>query len=205
MQFLINPTIAYALIVAGVTLFFLTILTPKSRALMIGMVICLIGAGYELVTLRGNPAALIVVGLSPIPFLAAIRQPRWLAHLLFIAMLMLTVGAMALLVDQNGHPTVNYGTAGIISIACGEIVWIAMGRRRNAEGLTSRDNPSPVVGMIGKVRTEIGIATPGLVEIDGELWSARSKEPIEPGSSVRVIRCDGPVLTVKKAQKLTRE
>jgi membrane-bound serine protease (ClpP class) len=205
MQFLVNPTIAYALIVAGVTLFFLTNLMPKSRTLVIGMVICLIGAGYELVTLRGNPWALIIVGLSPIPFLAAVRQTRWLPHLLLVAMLMLTVGAMILMVDQNGRPTVSYGIAGVISIACGEIVWIAMGRTRNAEGLTSRDNPPPVVGMIGKVRTEIGVATPGLVEIDGELWTARSKEPIEPGSTVRVLRCDGPVLTVKKAEKLARE
>ncbi len=205
MQFLVNPTIAYTLIVSGVILFFLTNLIPKSRVLMIGMVICLIAAGYELVALRGNPWALILVGLSPVAFLAAVRQTRWLAHLFVIALIMLTIGGLALLVDQNGHTTVNYGVAGLISIACGEIVWIAIGRTRQVEGLTSRDNPPPVVGMIGKVRTEIGSATPGLVEIDGELWSARSKEPIEPGRTVRVIRCDGPVLTVKKAERLTRE
>ena len=203
MQFLINPNIAYVLIVAGVAQFFLINLMPKSRLLMIGMVLCLVAAGYELVTLKGNPWALVIVALSPLPFLAAVRQTRWLAHLLFIAMLMLTVGSMALLVDRNGNPTVNYGLAGFVSILFGEALWIALGRTRNAEGLSSRDNPAPMVGTVGEVRTEIGVASAGLVDIDGELWTARSKETIPEGSTVRVLRCDGAVLTVKKAPKLT--
>ncbi len=205
MAFLINPNVAYLLLVAGVVLFFLTNLMPKSRALTIGMVLCLAAAGYELVVLRGNPWALLIVALSPLPFLAAMRNSRWLAHLLFIAMLMLTVGGMALLVDQNGHSTVSYGLGGIVSIVCGEALWITIGRRRHADGQSSRDNPAPMVGMVGEVRTEIGALTPGSVYIDGELWVARSNEPIPEGSTVRVLGCHGAVLTVQKAPKLTKK
>jgi len=184
-------------------LFLLTLIVPHPRAAMAGMVLCLAAAGYELVYLRGNPWALLVVALSPLIFLAAIRQTRWLAHLLFIGMLMLTVGAMALLVDQNGRPTVSYGLAAVISILYGEVIWISLGSKRIADGVVARENPPPMMGMIGEVRTEIGAITPGLVEIEGELWTARSQELIPAGSTVRVVRCEGPVLTVKKTNKLT--
>lgn len=207
MGLLITPNIAYLLIVAAIMLFFVTIIIPKSTIAKVGMVICLGAAGYELVSLHGNPWALPIVALSPLPFFLAIRQTRLHLPLLIITILMLNVGAFFFFVDQNGDPTINYPLAGVVSIICGELILIAVGRiqNQNTQGTRLSVNPDSVVGLIGEVRTELENHSTGSVEIEGELWTARSDMPIPAGSMVRILRCDGSVLTVKKVEKLTKE
>jgi membrane protein implicated in regulation of membrane protease activity len=62
-----------------------------------------------------------------------------------------------------------------------------------------------MVGLTGNVRTEIEAHSTGSVEVEGEIWMARSKTPIPAGSTVRILRRDGAVLTVKKVETLTKE
>jgi membrane-bound serine protease (ClpP class) len=205
MGFLINPNFAYLLIVTAVMLLLLTICNPKSNLPKIGMALCLVVVGYEFVYLKGNPWAFLVVAFSPLPFFIAIRQTPVHLPLLGVTILMLTIGSFFLLVDQNGHPIVNYGLAGLVSALCGSFIWIGAGRMRNAEGARLSNDPDSVVGLIGEARTDIEAHTAGSVLVEGELWQARSKEPIPAGSTVRILREDGFVLTVIKADKLTKE
>ena len=102
MEFLINPNIAYLLIVAAVSLFLVTTIYPKSTIAKVGMALCFGMAGYELFYLKGNPWAFLVVALSPLPFIIAVRQTRVNLTLLFITIPMLTIGSFFLSVDQNG-------------------------------------------------------------------------------------------------------
>lgn len=44
-----------------------------------------------------------------------------------------------------------------------------------------------------------------MVEIEGELWTARSDQPIPAGSLVRIVRFDGLYLTVEKVERLNKE
>ena len=53
-----------------------------------------------------------------------------------------------------------------------------------------------LVGKIGEARTNI--EEEESVQVEGELWSARSEKTIPAGSSVRVLRRDGFVLIVEK-------
>ncbi len=205
MEFLINPNVAYLLIVAAIMLFLVTINDPKSPLPKIGMALCLGAAGYELIHLKGNPWAFLVVGLSPLPFFVAIRQARLHLPLIIITILMLTVGSVFLFVDQNGHPAVDYGLAGWVAVICGVCIWIAVGQRQNAQGTRLNDSPGSVVGLLGEARTEIEKNSAGSVEVEGELWIARSKIPIPAGSMVRILRQDGAVLTVKKAENLNKK
>jgi membrane-bound serine protease (ClpP class) len=205
MEFLISPNVAFVLIVAAIVLFMATLVNPKSTMLKVGMVLCLLAAGYELVHLRGNPWALVVLAFSPLPFFALTRQTRSHPALLVITILMLTVGSVFLFVDQNGRPLVNYLLAGGVSIICGEFVWITAGRKQNAEGARISDALDAMVGLTGNVRTEIEVHSTGSVEVEGEVWMARSKAPIPAGSTVRILRRDGAVLTVKKVETLTKE
>jgi membrane-bound ClpP family serine protease len=205
MGFLINPNIAYLLIVAAVVLYLMTTIFPKSTVAKVGMVFCLGAAGYEIVYFHGNFWALIVTALSPLPFFMAIRQKRMHLPLLIITILMLTVGSVFLIVDKSGISAVNYLLAGGVSIFCGEFIWIALGRTQNVQGIRLSDNPNSMVGLTGKTQTEIEIHSTGSVEVEGELWMARSEKNIPVGSMVRILRQDGAVLTVKKAEKLTKE
>ncbi len=204
MEFLINPNVAYLLIVAAVMLFLVTINAPKSTMPKVGMAICLGASGYELLYLEGNPWAFLVVALSPLPFFFALRQTRLHLPLVIITILMLTIGSVFLFVDQNDRPVVNYFLAGGVSVFCGEFIWIAIGRMKNSQGARVSNYPDSLVGLIGEACTDIEVYSTGSVKVEGELWQARTEKSIPAGSMVRILRQDGSVLTVKKEAKLTR-
>jgi membrane-bound serine protease (ClpP class) len=69
-------------------------------------------------------------------------------------------------------------------------------------GLAARSARRPVVSgheeMVGAVGTVVGPADGGQwwVQVHGESWQARSKEPLSPGDRVRVDRLDGLVVHV---------
>jgi len=203
MEFLTNPNLAYALVVTGITLFFLAQINPK-KILKIGMVFCLIAAGLEFLYLRVNPWAFLVVALSPLPFLRAVRQARPQNPLFFIAIAMLTIGSFFLFVDQDNQPIVSNRWAWV-SVLSATIVWISTEGFRNVEGARLGSDPDSVVGLIGETVTDIEAHSAGSVLVNEELWQARSKEPIPAGSTVRVLRQDGFWLTVKKVEKLNRK
>jgi membrane-bound serine protease (ClpP class) len=205
MEFLINPNIAYLLVVTAVMLSLWAFNDQKSAWQKVGMVLCFAAAGYEFVYLKWNPLALLVVALSPLPLFIAIRQARLNSPLFLITILMLTMGSTFLFVDQNNHPGVNYGLAAIVSVFCGTFIWIGIGRMRNAEGVRLSNDPDSVVGLIGEVRTDIESHSAGSVLVDGELWQARSKNPIPAGAMVRVLRQDGFWLTVKEIENLSHK
>ena len=125
---------------------------------------------------------------------------------LFLAtILLLSLGAVYLFVDENGQPLVNLGIAAIVSIFGGLWIWVSVVRARDPEGARTSNDPDSVVGMIGEVRTDIEPYSTGLILVDGVLWRARSKENIPAGRMVRVIRDDGIVLTVKEANTVMKK
>jgi len=204
MAYLLNPNIAYFLVVIGITLLDLSMINPKATILKVGMTFCLIAAGLELFYLRVNPWAFLVVALSPLPFVIAVRQQRPQNPLFLISIFMLAIGSYFLFVDQDYRPVVS-GPAAFVSILCVAIIWISTERLRNVEGVRSKNDPDSVVGLLGEVQTDIEKYSAGSVLIEGEVWQARSKEPISAGSTVRVLRQDGFWLTVKKVEKLTKQ
>lgn len=203
MEFLINPNIAYLSIVGAVLFVMLTFVMPRSRIPFVGFVICLALAWYEISQLKADFWPLIIAVLSPIPFYIAVRTSRLHYPLLFLSLIALTIGSYFIFTDQNGTPTVNLNLVIGVSFLCALFAWGAYNRqiqKRNEEGIY---DPDSVVGLIGEARTEIDSS--GLVLLEGELWRARSKTPIPAGSKVRVIRSGGGLLTVQKAESLSKK
>lgn len=181
MAFLINPDVAYLLIVAAVMMFILTAAKPQSTLLKVGMVVCLGAAGYEFSQLNGNVWALLVVAFSPLPFLVAIRQPRPNSVLAILTIVMLTLGSVFLFWTADGWLYLM-PLAGLVAILCGRIIWILFLRIRDGRQTRLSDAPHSLVGLIGTARTAIEKFDTGMVEIEGELWTARSDQPILAGS-----------------------
>ena len=200
MAFLINPNIAYLLVVTGIMLLLWTFNNPKSNWPKVLMVVCFMAAAYEFVFLKENPWAFLVVALSPLPFSHAIQQKLPRSPLYLITTAMLVLGSVFLFVDENNSPVVDYGLAAIVSMVCASLIWIGVERLRSVEGAILSNDPDSVVGLIGETRSEIESHSAGSVRIEGELWQARSKKPIPAGSTVRVVRQDGFVLTVKETE-----
>jgi len=203
MDILINPNIAYLSIVGAVIFVMLTFVMPRSRVPIIGFVICLALAWYEISQLKANPWDLIIAVLSPIPFYIAVRTSRLHFPLLLLSLMALTIGSYFIFTDQNGAPSVNLNLVMGVSLLSALFAWAAYNRqiqKRTEKGIY---DPDSVVGLIGEARTEIDSS--GLVVVEGEIWRARSKTPIPAGSAVRVIRSGGGLLTVEKADGLSKK
>jgi len=203
MEFLINSNIAYLSIVGAVIFVMLTFVIPRSKTPIVGFVLCLATAWYEISQLKANPWDLIIVVLSPIPFYIAVRTSRLHFPLLLLSLLMVTIGSYFIFTDQNGTPTVNLILVEAVSLLSALFAWSAYNRQRQKQNEEGIYDPDSVVGLIGEARTEIDSS--GLVLLEGEIWRARSKTPIPAGSAVRVIRSGGGLLTVQKVERLNKK
>jgi len=203
MAFLTNPNLGYVLIVVGVTLVFLGIINSKSTILNVGVLFCLFAVGLGFLYLRMNPWAFLVVALSPLPFYMAVRQARAYNPLFLLAICMLTIGSFFIFVDQDNAPVVSNRWAWV-AVVSATITWLSTERLRNKEGARISHDPDSVIGLLGETITDIEPYSAGSVMVGGEVWQARSKEPIPAGSTVRVVRQDGFWLTVKKVEKISK-
>jgi len=202
MEFLINQNLTYLLIVAAVMLTITTILFPRSILPKIGMALCLGAAGFELFYLQANVWALLVVALSPLPFFVATRQSDLNRPMLLMSTAMLFFGSVFLFVDKNGSPTIiSSGLLMFVSVFCALFILVATQSNFNAKGSNHGINPDSYVGLIGKATTNVDDV--GMVQIEGETCPARSDEPIPAGSPVRILKCEGRVLVVKRVEKLS--
>lgn len=199
MDFLLNPNIAYVLIVASVLLALVTIIIPGTGVPEVLLVFCLMLAGYQIYHLGINAWAVIILVLSLLPFFLAIRSKKWRLPLLAGTILLLIGGSLFLFTNTQGWPAVDPVLAAIVSLVSGGFVWIGVERSLVAMQKRPIQDPDALVGQEGEAKTEIHAK--GSVQVDGELWSARSETLIKAGSMIRVIQRDGFVLVVEKTSE----
>jgi membrane-bound serine protease (ClpP class) len=161
------------------------------------------------------PGALGVVSLMTALFGFSVLPISWAAFVLVV------LGIALLVIDVH---VVSHGpltVAGLISLAVGLImlfhnapapyrvsvpvvvvltatiggVWaFAMAKAVQVRRRPVEVAPDDVVGLVGEVRRD------GLVFVRGELWRARSEEPLQPGDRVEVQRIEpGLVLGVRRS------
>lgn len=198
MNFLLDPNIAYLLLMAGVLLGLLAIVTPGTGALEIGAFFCLILAGYAVYNLSFNLWALIILTLSIAPFIYAIRRPRRELFLGF-SILGLVAGSVFLFSTQGGGPAVNPFLAAVSSALFAGFLWVAIRKSLQAAFAPPSHDLSSLIGQAGEAKTSIH--EEGSVQVAGELWTARSEKQIPAGSAVRVIGREGFILLVEKDEK----
>ncbi|GAB4429107.1 MAG: hypothetical protein Kow002_17830 [Anaerolineales bacterium] len=198
MDFLLDPNIAYLFLMGGVLLSLLALVTPGTGFFEIGAFFCLVVAGYAVYTLSINLWALIVLMLSIVPFIYAIRKPKreWY---LGASILGLVIGSVFLFATDGWQPAVNPAVAAVSSLLFAGFVWIAITKTLQAAHTLPSHDLSSLVGQVGEAKTRIH--ADGSVQVAGELWSARSEKSIPAGSVVRVLAREGFVLLVEKEKK----
>lgn len=194
MNFLLDPNVAYVLLVLGFIFAILALFSPGTGVLEAGALIILALAGYSIYSLPVNPWALMVLALGVFPFLLALRRShQWIYLVLSLAALI--VGSVFLFRTPGGGPAVNPGLAAFVSLLSGGFLWFVV--RKGIEAIARRPDLSPdrVIGMIGEARTEIH--QEGTVYVLGEEWTAQCDERIQAGEKVRVVGRNGLVLQVE--------
>lgn len=195
MEFLLEPNVAYLILVAGVMLGFMAIVSPGTGLFEVGAFFCLLLAGYAVYNLSFTWWALLLLVLSLVPFIYAIQRPKRELYL-GLSILLLVVGSVFLFPRSEGVATVNPIVAITASVLMAGFLWIAVRKSIEASTIRPSHDLETLVGKVGEARTRV--FDDGSVQVGGELWSARSDTSIPAGSSIRVVRRDGFVVVVEK-------
>ena len=195
MEFLLEPNVAYLLLLACVMLTFLAIVTPGTGMLEVGALFCIALAGYAVYNLSFNWWALLLLGISMVLFVYAIQKPRRELYL-GLAIVLLVVGSVFIFPAQAGLFTVNPLVAILSSVMVAGFLWFAVRKSIQAADMTPTHNLDRVVGKVGEART--AVQGEGSVFVGGELWSASSNNLIPAHSRIRVVSRDGMVVVVEQ-------
>lgn len=195
MDFLLEPNIAYLVLVASVLLGFMALVSPGTGLFEVGAFFCIALAGYAVYHLSFNGWALALLVLSILPFLYAIQKPKREIYL-GVAILLVVVGSVFMFPRTEDNATVNPLVAITASGLLAGFLWIAVRKSIEAGSVRPSHDLDVLVGQVGEARTKIH--DDGSVQVGGELWSARSEKEIPSGSSIRVVHRDGFVVVVEK-------
>lgn len=195
MDFLLDPNIAYLFLLGGVLLAMLALVTPGTGLFEIGAFFCIALAGYAIYNLSFNGWAMILLGLSIIPFVYALRKPGR-EPFLAAAIVLLVLGSVFMFPRTEDQQFVNPVVAIVASALVAGFLWISVRKSVDAANMRPLHDMTRLVGQVGEARTKVN--DEGSVLVAGELWSARSDAPIPAGSSVRVVRREGFILIVEK-------
>ncbi|NWF65338.1 MAG: hypothetical protein HXY38_13655 [Chloroflexi bacterium] len=196
MEFLLNPNVAYVILLLGVLFAFFSASTPGTGIGELAALFCLVLAGYAAYNLSIHWWALLLLALSVPPFVFAVRYPsKWLPYL-GICILFLVSGSMFLFAPNGVLISVNPVLALTTSVIVSVAMWYVL---RQFVDVATRHPAHDLNMLVGEVGTAASdVFKEGTVQVRGELWSARSDVNIPSGSAVRVIAREGFLLIVEK-------
>ncbi|MDO9300529.1 MAG: NfeD family protein [Anaerolineales bacterium] len=195
MDFLLEPNVAYLILLGGVLLGLMALVTPGTGLFEVGAFFCLALAGYAVYNLSFNGWALVILVLSIVPFIYAIQKPKRELYL-GLSILLLVIGSVFMFAVDGWKPAVNPFVALITSGLLSAFLWIVVRKTAQAAEARPVHDLETLVGSIGESKSKIH--EEGSVYVAGEMWSAKSDSPIPDGSSIRVVRREGFILVVEK-------
>jgi len=194
-DFLLDPNVAYLILVGAALLTMMAVLNPGTGVLEIVALFLWLISGYIIFNLPVNFWALGLMLLGVVLFLLSLRKMKNLVYLgLSIAAVIL--GSIFLFDQPGWQPAVNPVLAVIVSIFVAGFVWIVAQKALEADQMRPAHDLEALIGAIGEAETEI--SDEGSVQVAGELWSAKSQQSISEGSQVRVVGREGFFLIVEQ-------
>ena len=195
MDFLLNPNIAYLILLGGVLMVMMALASPGTGLFEIGAFFFIALSGYMIYRMTFNWWALVILSISIIPFVYALQKPKREVYLA-LSILLLVIGSVFMFPRTDEQGAVNPVVAILASALVTGFLWIAVRKAAEAANVRPTHDLQNLVNQTGEARTRIH--NDGSVQVAGELWSARSEKPIAAGSAIRVLRRDGFILIVEK-------
>lgn len=196
MDFLLDPNFAYLMLLMGLLLGLMALITPGTGMFELGAFFCLALVGYAVYNRPINLWALIPLMASFFPFVHAMRKPGRERYLI-LSIVGFVFGSAFLFVSDGWIPQVNFWLALVSSILYAGFIWFVVRKTIQAALTRPTHDLSSLVEQVGEAKTNIH--SEGTVQVDGELWSARSDKKIPKGSAVKVIGREGFILIVEKS------
>lgn len=194
MEILLNPNIAYVTSVLALLAVLAAIVAPGTGLIELTALLLIGVSGYMVYNLGMNLWSLIVLLLSVVPFVIAIRSKNSLPWL--IASIVMIIGGSLFLFTGTGlTPLVDPFLVVAVSAGAATFVWFAAKKSIQAQQAKKHHDIDELIGETGEART--AIHQEGSVLIGSELWSARSEQPVPAGQRVRVVKREGFILEVE--------
>lgn len=193
---LLDPNVAYLILVVGFFLAVMALFTPGTGLLEIGALILLVITGFSISSMPINLWALALLVFGVVPLIFLLRKTGKTYYLL-AAIAVLEIGSIFIFKAETGILAVNPFLAAVTGGVLAVLIWIIARRTLDAMNLKPSFK-TDFTGEIGEARTDILME--GTVYVDGESWTARSKTRIPAGSLVRVTGRDGLVLLVEPSE-----
>ncbi len=192
-QTLVNPNIAYVLLVAGLWALALAFITPGTGVPEACAVVLLGLAVISLTRLPVNAVGLALIVLSVALF---VLELKWPSHGAFIGagVLILAGGSLFLFRRDETSTRVSLLLIALTVLSTAAFFTFAVGKALAERKRPLAQNPDAVIGETGEAKTEV--SAEGTVQVGNELWSAQADEPIPVGARVQVIQRIGLRLKV---------
>ena len=192
-QVLVNPTVAYLLLIVGLLGIVFELLSPGLGGPgvlgAVAFVLGLYGSAQLPVTAAGIILLLLAVGL-----LAAETQVPSFGALGAAGIAALIAGGLLLYDTDSEVFEVSVPIAAATGVALGAFTLFAASKAIAARREPPHGGPEDLVGAHGTVR--VALDPVGQVYVAGALWRARAEQPLSRGERVRVVGVDGLTLTV---------
>lgn len=198
-NFLLDPNVAYLVLVLTGVLLINAILVPGTGLLEVAALFLVIVTAYQVYHLPFHWWALLILILGVPPFLLGVRQkPQTSVPYILIAIALFEFGSAFLYPGETWWiPAVNPFLALLVILLTSGYLWIIMRAALKSFNQPLAQDLGKLIGQLGEARTEIHLS--GTVYAAGELWSAASDDVIPAGRQVKIIERTGMVLKVVPA------
>jgi membrane-bound serine protease (ClpP class) len=195
LSFITDPNIAYIFMLLGIYGLFFELYNPG--AILPGIVgsLSLIVAFYSLQLLPLNWAGMLLILLGVVLFLLEIKVTSY-GMLTIGGVVSMVLGSLMLFEPMKAGFHVGLELILAASITTALFFLFVVGKGLQAQRRKVITGKEGLVGETGMVTVALKLR--GKVQVHGEWWDAEAKEPLEPGTEVKVTAVVGMRLRVEK-------
>jgi len=196
-QLLINPNIAYLLLVIGIWSAITAFLVPGTGLPEAIAAVCLVLGVTGLTQLPINAVGAAMIALAFVLFLVEFKV---MSHgaLTVGGVVSFALGSLFLVRPTEAQPGVSVAVVVATTLATVVFFVVAVRAALRTFKLPVFSSPQRLIGARGTVKQPL--APVGTVQLKSELWSAVSDEPLAAGDPVVVTGIEGLKLHVAKAK-----
>ena len=198
MNSIIDPNIAYVLLIIGFVLSVLALLTPGTGIVEIIGLFSIILAGYGIISTPTHYWAFIIL-IPFIPLLFVYRKTKK-NYFLILSIASLNLGSFLIFKSETGGFAISPILAIVVTLLNASVLWIVVKKIIEAVDRTPDFDPGNIIGKEGEARTNV--FNGGTVYVAGEEWSARSEYKVEKGEKIKVVKKEGLTLWIEKTDKI---
>jgi membrane-bound serine protease (ClpP class) len=195
---IINPNIAYILMLIGFLSLFVEITHPGVIFPGVLGLICLVIAFYAFAMLPVNFAGFVLILIGIILFIAEALTPVTFGLLTLGGAVCMLLGSLMLIDTPFAAMRISLNVILPFILAVAAIVIFLVTNVMKAHRKKTTTGADALIGKIATASTDI--AEEGQVFLDGEIWTAinRGAQPIKKGEEIKVVGVDKVKLLVSK-------